>query len=57
MIDAVCLRRTKSDEIAPGRRLVTLPQKTVTLKELEFSRDEQIVYDAYHTKTKQIVEK
>ena len=55
LIDAVCLRRTKTDEIAPGRPLVTLPPKTVTIKELEFSRDEQILYDAYHKKAGDVV--
>ena len=55
LIDAVCLRRTKKDEIAPGKPLVTLPPKTIEIKELEFTRDEQIVYDAYHNKAEQIV--
>jgi len=55
ILDAVCIRRTKKDEIAPGRPLVTLPPKTVNLEELEFSRDEQIVYDAYKDKAQQIV--
>jgi len=57
LIDSVCLRRTKKDEISPGRPLVTLPPKNVTLKELEFTRDEQIVYDAYQKKAKDIVNK
>ena len=57
IVDALCIRRTKKDEIAPGRPLVTLPPKTITIKELEFSRDEQIVYDVYQRKAEQIVRK
>ena len=56
VIEAVCLRRTKSDEVN-GKRLVTLPSKTVTLKELDFSREEKIVYDAYHKQAAKIVER
>ena len=56
LIEAVCLRRTKQDEIN-GKPLVTLPPKVVTVKELDFTDEERKVYDAYHHKAQHIIEK
>ncbi len=46
VIEAICLRRTKSDEVN-GRPLVSLPTKVVKLRKLEFTKEEKTVYDAY----------
>lgn len=35
-----------------GRPLVSLPTKTVLLKELDFTEEERIIYDAYHSKAR-----
>jgi SNF2 family DNA or RNA helicase len=40
-----------------GRPLIALPTKTVTLKELEFTQEEKVIYDAYHKKGKELIEK
>ena len=56
LIESVCLRRTKQDEIN-GKPLVELPKKNVQVKELDFTDEERKVYDAYHAKAGEIVEK
>ena len=56
LIEAVCLRRTKQDEIN-GKPLVTLPPKVVTIKELDFTDEERKVYDSYRNKAQHIIEK
>ncbi len=56
LIEAVCLRRTKNDKIN-GKPLVALPNKTVTVRELEFSQEERQVYDAFHNHARMIIEK
>ncbi len=57
LVQAICLRRTKTDEIEPGRPLVHLPKKEITIQELEFSREERVFYDAFHDNAKKIVER
>jgi SWI/SNF-related matrix-associated actin-dependent regulator of chromatin subfamily A3 len=54
LIQAICLRRTKSDQVN-GRPLVSLPSKTVKLTQLEFTKDERSVYDAYLDKGRELI--
>jgi SWI/SNF-related matrix-associated actin-dependent regulator of chromatin subfamily A3 len=56
LIEAVCLRRTKKDKIN-GKPLVALPSKTVTVRELEFTKEERTVYDAYQKQAQVIIER
>lgn len=55
-MEAICLRRTKSDQVN-GRPLVALPEKKVIMKELDFEKEEKIVYDAYHSKGRELIER
>lgn len=56
LVEAVCLRRTKQDKVN-GKPLVTLPEKIVSLRELEFTKDERTVYEAYQKQAQKIVER
>ena len=56
LIEAVCLRRTKQDEIN-GKPLVSLPDKIVNIVELEFTDEERKVYDLYKDKALHFIEK
>ena len=56
LIEAFCLRRTKKDEVG-GKPLVVLPPKNVQIKELEFTREEKIVYEAYEKECRKVVER
>ena len=42
LIEAISLRRTKTDKVN-GRPLVALPEKTVRIKKLKFTKEEQQV--------------
>ena len=57
LIDAVCLRRTKTDKRPDGSPIVTLPNKTIITREVELSEDERTVYDVYLTHFQMIVAK
>lgn len=54
LIEAVCLRRTKSDKVN-GQPLVKLPEKTVRVKDLEFTEEERVVYDAYLKQGRELI--
>ena len=57
LIDAVCLRRTKTDKRPDGSPIVTLPNKTIITREVELSEDERTVYDAFLNHYQMIVAK
>ncbi len=54
VVEAVCLRRTKEDEVN-GQPLVKLPKKEVRIKHLEFTQEEKTIYKAYETKGREII--
>ena len=56
LIEAICLRRTKNDKIN-DKPLVALPNKTVTVKELDFSEEERLVYDAFLANAQTIIQR
>ncbi len=56
LVQAICLRRTKSDKVN-GKPLVQLPEKKVIQRELDFSDDERAVYEAYQSKGREIIER
>ena len=55
VVDAVCLRRTKTDRRPDGAPLVCLPVKQVLTRRLELSREERTCYSLYHNKARQII--
>ena len=55
LLDAICLRRTKSDKSKSGEPLVKLPIKNVLSREVVLEKDERKCYDVYHSKAKQII--
>ena len=56
LIEAVSLRRTKSDQVN-GRPLVSLPKKTIRLKKLTFTKEERQVYDVFFARFQEIIRK
>ena len=56
LIETVCLRRTKTDEIN-GKPIVSLPEKVIVTKELEFTEEEKNIYQAYNKQAVKIIEK
>ncbi|KLO17670.1 hypothetical protein SCHPADRAFT_900413 [Schizopora paradoxa] len=53
-IFASCLLRRKKDSLLDGKRLVELPDKTVSLIKLEFTEEEREVYRMVETRSQQI---
>ena len=53
VVKSICLRRTKTDQVN-GRPLVSLPNKKIEVKELEFTEDERTVYAAYMDRVRTI---
>ena len=53
VVKSICLRRTKTDQVN-GRPLVSLPNKKIVVKELEFTEDERTVYAAYMDRVRTI---
>ena len=56
LMQAICMRRTKSDQIN-GKPIVDLPEKTVTTTELEFTEEETIIYKAWESEGREIIQK
>ncbi|XP_059078743.1 helicase-like transcription factor isoform X2 [Tigriopus californicus] len=54
VVRAICLRRTKNDQIN-GKPLVNLPNKTVEVQMVDFKKEEKIVYDAYLSHGREII--
>ena len=48
LMDAICLRRTKTDKKPDGSMLVELPKKTVLTREGVLSEEDRLCYEAYH---------
>lgn len=55
LMDAICLRRTKSDRKANGEPIVHLPVKTVTIREVELTEEERLCYDILRSMAKEVV--
>ena len=55
LVDAVCLRRTKTDRTPSGSPLVSLPARQVVTRRLELSREERTCYQVYHHKARQVI--
>ena len=55
LIDAVCLRRTKSDKRPDGSPIVSLPTKTVITREVEMMEEELVVYKHFLKNAQRIV--
>ncbi len=54
MVQAICLRRTKDDEVN-GKPIVKLPNKTINVRYLDFTTEERAVYDTYMTQGRNII--
>jgi len=54
IVKSIALRRTKNDQVN-GKPLVSLPSKTITVTELEFTREERAVYDAWMDQGREII--
>jgi SNF2 family DNA or RNA helicase len=54
LMQLICLRRTKSDQIN-GKPIVQLPKKTVSTKELDFTEEERTVYKSFESKGREII--
>jgi SNF2 family DNA or RNA helicase len=52
ILDAILLRRTKDQKIENGAPIVALPQKTITLKPVPFSKEEEEFYQALWNSSK-----
>ena len=55
VIDAVCLRRTKTDKKADGSPLVPLPVKTIHKRRVKLSEEERYCYDIFYDKARTVV--
>lgn len=55
LVDAVCLRRTKTDKTPSGSPLVCLPAKQIVTRRLELSREERRCYQVYHDKAREVI--
>ncbi|KAJ5399968.1 hypothetical protein N7465_010457 [Penicillium sp. CMV-2018d] len=52
VLEPLVLRRTKSMKTPEGEPLVPLPKKTVTIEEVELSKQEREIYDCIYTRAK-----
>jgi len=57
LIDAVCLRRTKTDKKPDGTPLVPLPKKTIIYRDINMDEDERKTYDCFLQHYRSIVER
>jgi len=57
LMDSICLRRTKNDKRENGEPIVKLPTKTILIREIQFTEDEQICYDAMKHEAAKVVER
>ena len=55
LIDAVCLRRTKTDKRPDGSPIVNLPPKTIIIRDVDMENRERSVYDHCLSKAQNIV--
>jgi len=57
LMDSICLRRTKNDKRENGEPIVKLPVKTIILREIQFSEEEQLCYDVMKHEASKVVER
>ena len=57
VMDAICLRRTKMDKKPNGEPIVTLPTKTITIRDVTFSDEEKFCYDIINAQAIEIVQR
>ena len=57
LIDAVCLRRTKTDKKPDGSPLVDLPTKTIITRAVEMDEEESVIYKIFQTQAQRIVKR
>ena len=55
LIDAVCLRRTKTDKKPDGSALVDLPSKTIITRAVEMNEEESVIYKLFQAQAQRIV--
>ena len=55
LMDAIALRRNKTDKKPDGSPLVSLPSKTILVREVELTEEERICYVSLHEKARDIV--
>ena len=55
LIDAVCLRRTKTDKKPDGSALVDLPSKTIITRAVEMDEEESVIYRLFQAQAQRIV--
>ena len=55
LIDAVCLRRTKTDKKPDGSALVDLPSKTIITRAVEMDEEESVIYKLFQAQAQRIV--
>jgi len=55
LVDAICLRRTKTDKRPDGSPLVVLPTKKILTREVILSEEERLCYGIYLKRAKEIV--
>lgn len=56
-MDAIALRRNKTDKKPDGSPLVALPNKTILVRDVELSEDERICYGFFQDEARGIVAK
>ena len=55
MMDAIAIRRNKTDRKPDGSPLVALPSKTVLVRDVELTEEERICYGLFHEQARNIV--
>ena len=55
LLEAICLRRSKTDKKPDGSLLVKLPKKTVLIRKVELSEEERLCYGIFHKQAADIV--
>ena len=55
LLEAICLRRSKTDKKPDGSLLVKLPKKTVLIRSVELSEEERLCYGIFHKQAADIV--
>ena len=56
-MDAIALRRNKTDKKPDGSPLVALPSKTVLVREVELTEVERLCYGIFHSMARDMVAK
>jgi SNF2 family DNA or RNA helicase len=56
-MDAVCLKRSKTDKKPEGSLLVELPKKTIIIRDVELTEEERLCYAVFHKQVAEVVAK